>query len=68
MIEIRWLKRKTGRKIRVPDNSTLAYRFKLVDEVERVLQVRAMLNIEEIGIQDPIWSEWQDVPEVEDEH
>lgn len=29
-----------------------------------VLQYRQMQNISEIGIQEPIWSEWQDVPTV----
>ena len=29
-----------------------------------VLQYRAMTNIEEIGIQPPIWSEWRDIPTV----
>ena len=31
----------------------------------RVLQFRQMTNIEEVGIQEPIWSEWQDVPVVQ---
>lgn len=26
-----------------------------------VLQQRTMINVEEIGIQEPLWSEWEDV-------
>ena len=32
----------------------------------KVLQYRTMQNLMEIGLQEPIWSEWMDVPEVED--
>lgn len=28
----------------------------------KILQYRQMSNIEEIGIQPPIWTEWEDVP------
>ena len=31
---------------------------------QNVLQYRIMTNIEEIGIQPPIWSDWIDVPTV----
>jgi len=27
-----------------------------------VLQIKYMLNPEELGIQEPMWGEWQDVP------
>ena len=29
---------------------------------EPVLQVRTMVNVAGFGIQEPIWSEWEDVP------
>lgn len=36
---------------------------------EPVLQFRQMTNIQEIGIQEPIWSDWVEVPTVyEDEN
>jgi len=33
---------------------------------DAVLQYRIMTNIQEIGLQEPIWSEWEDVPTVYD--
>jgi len=39
--------------------------FSAIHHTEKpVLQYRQMQNISEIGIQEPIWSEWQDVPTV----
>lgn len=32
------------------------------DQLSHKLQFRTMVNFEEIGIQDPIWSEWENVP------
>ena len=29
-----------------------------------ILQFRQMVNVLELGIQEPIWSEWEDVPNV----
>ena len=34
------------------------------NEIVTKLQYRTMTNIMEIGIQEPIWSEWIDVPTV----
>lgn len=52
MIELRWLER-------VEKAEGLGYERMAI---RTVLQFRQMSNIEEIGIQPPIWAEWQDVP------
>jgi len=37
-------------------------------KVEPVLQFRTITNVFEFGLQDPIWSEWINVPTVKDEN
>ena len=54
MIELRWLVR------------TLPTFGESQPNVEKVLQFRQMSNIEELGIQAPIWTEWEDVPTKEE--
>ena len=52
MFELRWLKREEP----APEHGRNMFRN------VKVLQFRQRSNIEEIGIQPPIWDEWQDVP------
>ena len=54
MFELRWLIRPVTMKLGAP--------IPFPNEKEKVLQFRQMSNIEEIGIQEPIWTEWEDVP------
>ena len=54
MIELRWKVEKWEQMTEIGAD---------ILHVEKpVLQVRLMSNIEEIGLQPPIWSEWEDVP------
>jgi len=32
------------------------------NQLSHKLQFRTMINFEEIGLQDPVWSEWENVP------
>lgn len=34
---------------------------------EKVLQYRTMINLMEIGLQEPMWSEWKDVEDVNED-
>ena len=38
-----------------------------VAETRKVLQYRQATNVLEIGVQPPIWSEWEDVPTVNEQ-
>ncbi len=53
MYELRW-KQKLGN----PDKGSVM----VGDRISQTLQYRVMTNIEEVGIQEPIWSEWENVP------
>jgi len=44
-----------------PPSCAIRIEGQIVD-VYRVLQYRERVNIMEIGMQEPIWSEWKDVP------
>ena len=57
MIELRW-------KIEEWEEYTDMSSHPIKHTEKPVLQYRTMTNIEEIGLQEPIWSEWTDVPEV----
>lgn len=58
MIEMRWL---------IIDTEDAAYNgFANKPAPERVLQYRQQTNMDEWGLQEPIWSDWIDVPEVKE--
>ena len=59
MFELRWL----SEKINVPLDKRVYGPNIAKEETVRTLQFRQMSNIEEIGVQPPIWTEWEDVPE-----
>ncbi len=63
MIELRWFKPK---QYFVQEDVGGELFGEWVDPPP-VLQNRQMQNPEEIGLHEPIWSEWQDVPTVEEE-
>ena len=51
MIDLRFVKRKLRTKTS-PHGK---------DQFQKVLQFRSVMNPSEIGLQEPIWSEWSDV-------
>jgi len=53
MFELRWLKYKTG--------------FGSNRKIEKKLQFRVITNPIETGLQEPIWSDWEDVETVMDD-
>ena len=57
MIELRLYKEKAGQYFDGILHESTCYK-------DAILQYRTMTNIQEIGLQEPIWSEWVDVPEV----
>ena len=57
MFELRWLEITVKAKGMGYERMT----------IERVLQFRQRSNVEEIGIQPPIWTEWEDVPTEKEE-
>ncbi len=59
MIELRWL--VVDDPIR---RGSLLATVLLDDPLWQVLQMRQMTNPLEIGLQDPVWTEWKDVPVV----
>ena len=60
MIELRWVEREivSGG---TAHNGTIIEIFKTK---VKVLQYRIRQNMDELGLQKPIWSAWQDVPTV----
>ena len=58
MIELRWLERVIYESAIEPGN---------IIKVVRVLQYRLRANPLETGLQEAIWSDWQDVPTVREE-
>jgi hypothetical protein len=59
MFELRLYKEKGGQYFDGALHGCAGYK-------DAILQYRSMENIQELGIQEPIWSEWQDVPTVYD--
>lgn len=57
MFELRWIRKEEP----APEHGRNCFRM------VKVLQFRQMSNIEEVGIQQPIWTEWEDVPTVEED-
>jgi hypothetical protein len=55
VIQVRWKKEKIGYYSDGALDGSSAY-------TDKVLQYRVMENVQEIGLQPPIWSEWEDVP------
>ena len=58
MIELRWV----IRTIYINDE----FGNKVFGKQQTALQYRTMSNLPEIGLQEPIWSEWEDVETVDD--
>jgi len=58
MFELRWL----SKVINVPVDDGRFGPMIVQEKKIKTLQFRQMNNIEEIGIQPPIWTEWEDVP------
>lgn len=55
MIELRWHKELAGEYFDGIMKGSKVYK-------DKALQYRTMANPAEIGVQEPIWSEWEEVP------